>query len=98
MRFSKKKAAIEVKKHLEYARDEAIVSRGMGLGDIEEDAKEIVFKDRDGIKRRTRDVTRMYVDQAWVGRGRYGRQPEFRAMGRVNMLRLPKTSEFILFY
>ena len=34
MRFSKKKAAQDVKKHLEYARDEAIVKRGMGLGQV----------------------------------------------------------------
>ena len=34
MRFSKKKAAQDVKKHLEYARDEAIVKRGMGLGRV----------------------------------------------------------------
>ncbi|KAF2773024.1 ribosomal protein L22 [Teratosphaeria nubilosa] len=34
MRFSKKKMAQEVLKHLEYARDEAIVKRGMGLGSV----------------------------------------------------------------
>ena len=32
MRFSKKKVALDVKSHLEYARDEAVVRRGMGLG------------------------------------------------------------------
>lgn len=32
MRFSKKKVARDVKKHLEFARDKAIVERGMGLG------------------------------------------------------------------
>ena len=32
MRFSKKKAAIDVRKHLIQARDEAVVARGMGLG------------------------------------------------------------------
>ena len=32
MRFSKKKVALDVKTHLEYARDEAVVRRGMGLG------------------------------------------------------------------
>ena len=32
MRFSKKKAAQDVLKHLEFARNEAIVKRGMGLG------------------------------------------------------------------
>lgn len=36
MRFSKKRAAYDVKKHLEYARDEAIVRRGMGLGGVPE--------------------------------------------------------------
>lgn len=34
MRFSKKKAAQDVLKHLEYARDQAIVIRGMGLGKV----------------------------------------------------------------
>ena len=35
MRFSKKKAAQDVLKHLEYARDQAIVMRGMGLGKVQ---------------------------------------------------------------
>ncbi|MCJ1484134.1 54S ribosomal protein L22, mitochondrial [Schaereria dolodes] len=34
MRFSRKKVAGEVLKHLEYARDEAIVRKGMGLGGV----------------------------------------------------------------
>ncbi|KAL8728899.1 MAG: hypothetical protein Q9181_005188 [Wetmoreana brouardii] len=40
MRFSKKKAARDLKKHLEYARDEAIVKRGMGLGMVKQEADE----------------------------------------------------------
>merc|ERR1712098_1032136 len=32
MRFSKKKVAKDVKEHLEHARNEAIIRRGMGLG------------------------------------------------------------------
>ncbi|KAL8864738.1 MAG: hypothetical protein Q9174_007241 [Haloplaca sp. 1 TL-2023] len=40
MRFSKKKAARDVKKHLEYARDEAIVKRGMGLGMVQPEAEQ----------------------------------------------------------
>ena len=35
MRFSKKKAAQDVLKHLEFARDEAVVKKGMGLGQAE---------------------------------------------------------------
>lgn len=38
MRFSKKKVAQEVLKQLEYARDEAVVMRGMGLGGVEAQA------------------------------------------------------------
>ena len=34
MRFSKKKAAKDVLRHLEYARDQAVVTRGMGLGKV----------------------------------------------------------------
>ncbi|KAL8964678.1 MAG: hypothetical protein Q9183_004285, partial [Haloplaca sp. 2 TL-2023] len=40
MRFSKKKAARDVKKHLEYARDEAIVKRGMGLGMVQPEVEQ----------------------------------------------------------
>ena len=39
MRFSKKKAAQDVLRHLEYARDQAIVMRGMGLGKVKAKAK-----------------------------------------------------------
>ena len=35
MRFSRKKAAQDVLKHLEYARDQAIVTKGMGLGKVQ---------------------------------------------------------------
>lgn len=39
MRFSKKKAAQDVLRHLEYARDQAVVMRGMGLGKVKAKAK-----------------------------------------------------------
>lgn len=35
MRFSRKKAAQDVLRHLEYARDQAIVKKGMGLGKVQ---------------------------------------------------------------
>lgn len=95
MRFSRKKAAQEVLKHLEYARDEAIVRRGMGLGGLEVEEGGLVVE-KSGKRRVVRDKTEMYVDQAWVGRGAYGRKPEYRARGRVNLLRPPTTSEFSL--
>ncbi|KAL8713769.1 MAG: hypothetical protein Q9220_002296 [cf. Caloplaca sp. 1 TL-2023] len=118
MRFSKKKAAREVKKHLEYARDEAIVRRGMGLGMVKAEADEegveinatehlvegkvgqvqqsppgTIVVDKKGKRRYVEDTSSIYVDEAWVGRGSYGQDFDFRAMGRTNILRPPETSE-----
>lgn len=115
MRFSKKRVAQEVLKQLEYARDEAIVMRGMGLGDkqagqnetesdnaspktstntasttsISDKSLEIQLKD--GKRHTINDRSQIYIDQAWVGRGPFGKLPEFRARGRVNLLRTPWT-------
>ena len=110
MRFSKKKVAADVLKHLEYARDEAIVKRGMGLGGVKkapevrdedegkqvEERKEIVIRDKKGKKRRIKDKTQIYVDQAWVGRGAYGFELDYRARGRVNFMLPPTTSMCLL--
>ena len=101
MRFSRKKIAGEVLKHLEYARDEAIVRKGMGLGKVGENADrdgeqgkiEGIVVEKSGKKRVIRDKTQMYVDQAWVGRGSYGREPDYRARGQINTMRPPTTSE-----
>lgn len=104
MRFSKKKVAEEVRQHLEFARDEAVVSRGMGLGKVArsvealgdgrdapaEGVREIQLKD--GKRHAVADMSEIYVDQAWVGRGPYGRLPDFRARGRVYVMRTPWTS------
>lgn len=95
MRFSKKKAAKEVKDHLEHARNEAIVRRGMGLGEVEgtkgEGKVEIELKN--GKHKVVHDRTGIYVDQAWVGRGTYGREPDHRARGQIYIMRPPYTSE-----
>jgi ribosomal protein L22 len=94
MRFSKKKAAREVKTLLELARDEAVVRRGMGLGKAEgRTGTPIEIELKDGSKTKIADRTGIYIDQAWVGRGSYKKEPEFRARGRVNMLRHPHTSK-----
>ncbi|KAL8950510.1 MAG: hypothetical protein Q9222_003449, partial [Ikaeria aurantiellina] len=114
MRFSKKKAARDVKKHLEYARDEAIVRRGMGLGMVKPEADEgaetektqnpaeekngqdqqwpgTTVVDRKGRRRHVTDTSSIYVDEAWVGRGSYGFDYDFRARGRTFILRPPET-------
>ena len=101
MRFSKKKAAAEVKKHLEYARNEAIVKRGMELGEEKaerpkDQTKGQVVEDKNGTRRWVSDRTNIYVDQAWVGRGSYTKELSFRARGRINILRHPTTSKSLI--
>ncbi len=82
MRFSRKKAAQDVLKHLKFARDKAVVSKEMGLGkdigkgievpppkglEAELEKKgKILVQDRDGKKRVVKDRSAIYVDQAWV--------------------------------
>ncbi|PSN67749.1 ribosomal protein L22 [Corynespora cassiicola Philippines] len=119
LRFSKKKVALDVMKGLQVARDEAIVGRGMGLGQA--DAKEVwerardegktveeietdpyladgtrkrravqqpkLIELKDGRKKLVADPTEMYIAQAWVGPGEYGKSIECRAQGRMNLLR-----------
>ncbi|TKX20728.1 putative 54S ribosomal protein L22 [Elsinoe australis] len=98
MRFSKKKVAQEVRKHLEFARDKAVVSRGMGLkGVIEGEQEEPVvetpvdIQTKDGKRYTVEDRSKIYVDQAWVGRGPFGQEPDYRARGRVYVMRPPWT-------
>jgi ribosomal protein L22 len=108
MRFSKKGVAQEVLKQLEFARDEAIVMRGMGLGldasnetseqgkSVEEvskvSVKPVDIQLKSGSRYTIADPSAIYIDQAWVGRGPYGNLPDFRARGRVFIMRTPWTS------
>lgn len=120
MRFSKKRVAQEVMAHLEAARDEAIVMRGMGLGQAAVDAEAsgaenlnkastglsgkqpgaavvspsspLDIQLKDGHRHTVTDTSNIYIEQAWVGRGPYGQLPDFRARGRVFIMRTPWTS------
>lgn len=97
MRFSVKKAAKDVKEHLEFAKNEAIVRRGMGLGaqnGTQGDPVNITTKD--GKRLRIEDKTRLYVDQAWVGKGDFTVTPDHRARGQINMMKNPTTSKWLL--
>ena len=84
---------------MEYARDEAIAARGMGLGGVDGkgavEGGEILVEDKKGKKRVVRDRTEIYVDQAWVGRGTYEQKPDHRAFGRVYAMQCPYTSELV---
>ena len=95
MRFSKKKAARDVKEHLEHARNEAIVRRGMGLGQVKNKGAPgfhpIEIKTKDGKRVKVDDPTRLYVDQAWVGKGDYGITPDHRARGQIHRMHNPST-------
>jgi ribosomal protein L22 len=94
MRFSKKKAAKDVKEHLEHARNEAIVRRGMGLGG-KKDFTPIKIQTKDGKRVKVEDPTTLYVAQAWCGKGLFGRSPDYRARGRVNIMKNRTTSKHL---
>ena len=108
MRFSKKRAAADLLKHLQYARNQAIVQREMGLGKAvpRPDAngreknkggpeEKIVLEDKKGKQREITDPSAIYIDQAWVGRATPEYGTDFRARGRAHRLTLPYTSKYI---
>ncbi|OBT46488.1 hypothetical protein VE00_03280 [Pseudogymnoascus sp. WSF 3629] len=90
MRFSKKKAAQGVREHLVHARNEAIVRRGMGLGK-EEGFRAVQIMTKDGKRMKVEDPSRLYIEQAWVGKGDYGITADHRARGQINMMKNPTT-------
>lgn len=96
MRFSKKKVAKDVKEHLEHARNEAIVKRGMGLG-LDGKApfvpKQIMTKD--GKRVNVEDPTTLYVDQAWCGKGLFGKTPDHRARGQIYLMKNRTTCKWL---
>lgn len=92
MRFSKKKAARDVLEHLEHAKNEAIVKRGMGLSLGKKLEHPLKLQMKDGKRVKVEDPTTIYVDQAWVGRGLYGTTPDHRARGQINIMKNPTTS------
>lgn len=54
--------------------------------------QKIVIQLKDGKRHKIEDRSNIYIEQAWVGRGPYGRLPDYRARGRVFMMRTPWTS------
>ena len=96
MRFSKKKVAKDVKEHLEHARNEAIIRRGMGLGQGAKGAfqpRQILTKD--GKRVQVEDPTTLYVDEAWCGKGLFGKTPDHRARGQIYLMKNRTTCAYI---
>ncbi|CAK7268705.1 39S ribosomal protein L22, mitochondrial [Sporothrix epigloea] len=108
MKFSKKKMAKEVLWHLEEARDMAVVERGMGLGRVTRDTERqkdgedaasgesapnaIKIRTKDGRWLSISDPSRIYIDQAWVGKGTWRAvETEYRARGQLNRLWSPSS-------
>ncbi|KAK2741731.1 54S ribosomal protein L22, mitochondrial [Onygenales sp. PD_40] len=92
MRWSVKKAAKDVKEHLIQAKNEATTVRGMGLGLGKKNKEPITVTLKSGEKKVVTDPTAIYIAQAWVGRGTFGRELDHRARGRINVMRPPYTS------
>jgi ribosomal protein L22 len=73
------------------------------LADLEEGAPRTkglnkVIELKDGKKKLVRDPTEIYIEQAWAGKGPYHQSPEFRARGKINMLKHRTTSTFFPLY
>lgn len=109
MRFSNKKAAKDVREHLEHAKNVAIVRSGMGLGQPgvantlagnqnqnEEGQKPVNIVMKTGKQKTITDPSSIYISQAWVNRGPYGVDYDHRARGQINLLRPPYTSLTVL--
>ena len=107
MRYSTKKAARDVLKHLQDAKNESIVRSGMGLGlHSEQETKPkpaVVFSRFNRVitapletETPSIDPSQIYISQAWVNRGPYRTEPEYRARGRMNMLKPPTTGLSVL--
>lgn len=92
MRFSKKLVAKDVKEHLEHAKNEAIVRRGMGLGLKDQSFTPLQIQTKDGKRVKVQDPTTLYVDQAWCGRDFFGSTPDHRARGNIFMMKNRTTS------
>ncbi|KAH6652481.1 ribosomal protein L22/L17 [Truncatella angustata] len=92
MRYSKKKTAPEIIYVLNEARDRAIVGRGMGLGQVNGEvlAKPRKVLTKDGKWIEVEDPTRLYIDQAWVGKGQNrGMRIQYHARGRMSRMIKP---------
>lgn len=97
MRFSVKKAAKEVKYHLEHARNEAIVRKGMGLGQRNGTAgSPVQIQTKDGKRLKIEDRTRLYVDQAWVGKGNFEVTIDYRARHQKFFMKNPTAGKILL--
>jgi ribosomal protein L22 len=121
MRFSNKKAAIDVRQHLITARNEAIVARGMGLHQPGSNPATASTATHDpsitpplpsqragrGLKRTynvsngtamkvVQNQTDIYIAEAWTNRGPYGQEADYRAKGRINIMRPPYTGLSVL--
>ncbi|KAL1981759.1 hypothetical protein VTN96DRAFT_2186 [Rasamsonia emersonii] len=100
MQFSKKKVAKDVMEHLKHAKNVAIVRHGMGLGHVTGEAKSlpkpITVTLKSGERKEITDPTSIYIAQAWVNRGPYDVDYDYRARGQINILRPPYTSLSVL--
>ncbi|KAI9900072.1 hypothetical protein N3K66_004334 [Trichothecium roseum] len=94
MKWSKKKMGAEVKYVLEEARDLAIASRGMGLGQVNGETLSQPKKIRtdDGRWLEITDPTRLYVAQSWIGRGAWrGKRVDYKGRARMGIILHPST-------
>lgn len=99
MKFSKKKAAQEILDHLIHAKNLAVVRNGLGVKSPEDkktakDPVTVILNS--GEKKVITDPSAIYIAQAWVNRGPFGSDMDYRAHGRAHRLRKPHTGISVL--
>jgi ribosomal protein L22 len=97
MRYSKKKPAPDVMHVLKEARDRAIVSRGMNLGQVNGQLfdRPRKIQTKDGRWLEVADPTSLYVAQAWVGKGPpRGARMQYHARGRMSRMLKPTARKY----
>lgn len=99
MEYSKKKMGREVSHFLRLAVDRAVVEHGMGLGKTNGEVpmeKPRKIKDHEGRWMEVKDPSRIYIAQAWVGRGPWrGQRLVHLGRGRKGVHQKPSTCEFL---
>jgi ribosomal protein L22 len=90
LRFSKKRIASEVAKHLEHTRNIAIAKWGMGLGKAEQRTGEAIkIQLKDKTRRLVTDRTELYISQAFINKAGVDLEQSPRARGKMDILRKP---------
>lgn len=94
-RWSNQRAATDAGKARDLWNYKTSTENGQTVKKTVKTPKATTIELKDGSKKLVRDPSEIYIDQAWVGPGESWRTPEFRARGKINLLKHRTTSEYL---